>query len=88
MDPLKNSPENEGGGPVISRSIAPCAAASIFHRRCHHRHWPFFVALAVGAAVAVGMAVGVASAVVVMLVRAVVRAVAVVRVKAVAGEWQ
>jgi hypothetical protein len=39
--PLRISLENEGGGPVIGRLIAPCAAASIFRRRYHHCHWPF-----------------------------------------------
>ncbi len=89
-DPLRISPENEGGGPVISQSIVPCAATSIFRRHCHQRHWPFFVAVAVGVAAAVGMAVGVASVVVrvVAVARARAVAVAVELVRAVAGEWR
>ncbi len=75
---------------MIGRSFASCAAISIFRHRCHQRHWPFFVAVAVGVAAAVGMAVGVAlavaRAVAVARARAVAAEMAVVR--AVAGEWR
>ncbi len=69
---------------MIGRLIAPYTATSIFRRRCHRRHWPFIMAVAVGLEVAVGMGVGVASAVAV----AVARMVAVARARVVAVEMR